>query len=138
MDANTNSVNQRMDQQGVQMQNQIEDLCNKLSHSDFRLSFVEGNKPMKKSCSTSNLSQTNRENNVTGMEQQIHKGEEQLKTQSQMRQRSQDFHKDHANSNRPMDSENYYLTKNQQSTTIAKADASQWEKMQKEIDELKS
>ncbi len=35
-----------------------------------------------------------------------------------------------------MDLENYHLTKNQQSTSIAKADASQWEKMQKKFDKM--
>ncbi|MCP4492474.1 MAG: hypothetical protein GY820_34980, partial [Gammaproteobacteria bacterium] len=49
---------------------------------------------------------------------------------------SQDFREDHANSNQPMDSGNYYLTKNQQSTTIAKANASQWENVQKKFEEM--
>ncbi len=48
-------------------------------HSDFRLSYAEGNKPNKKSCSTPNPNQFKGEDKVTGVEQRIHNIEEQLK-----------------------------------------------------------
>ncbi len=89
---------------------QMEDLRNKLSQQDFQLSYAEGNKLMKKSCSSSEINQLKGEDQANGIEQHIHEVEEQLKVQSQLQWRSQDFCEDPTNSNQPMELEKCFST----------------------------